>query len=256
MSIDALSLRGILLAVMLVGCVAPIGARADGLGNGFVFLDEIDPTIIQDMRYAGINNFTGRPLPGYRSARCVVKSAVAAALKQVQADLAASHLSLKMFDCYRPMRAVQAMVRWVGDGSIGGDKSYFPRTQKSALIQQGYIASRSGHSTGTVVDLGLVDVTAAAEAADAVGGNGPCIAGNNARAPNEADMGTSFDCFDPKSATINGGLTRPQQQHRAALVVAMVRHGFANYSREWWHFSFRGGSSGAFDFDIPARPKP
>jgi zinc D-Ala-D-Ala dipeptidase len=152
-----------------------ISARADGLGNGFVFLDEVDPSIVQDMRYAGSNNFVGRPLPGYGSARCVLKAPVADAIKQVQADLATHDLSLKVFDCYRPVRAVQAMVRWVIDSRIGGDKHYFPRTEKSTLLQ-GYIASRSRHSTGTVLDLGLVDTSVSPDRANALAGNGPCIA--------------------------------------------------------------------------------
>jgi D-alanyl-D-alanine dipeptidase len=249
-------MRQILVAAsMLVNCGPETAAGAEGLGNGFVFLDEIDATIIQDIRYAGKNNFVGQPLPGYGSAQCVVKSPVADALKQVQAELAAKKLSLKMLDCYRPRRAVQAMVRWVGNSKIGGDKSYFPRTKKSALIKQGYIASRSGHSTGTVLDVTLVDTTVSPDDANRPSGNGPCIAENNARAPNEVDMGTSFDCFDRKSATFNGRITKQQQQHRTTLVALMERHGFSNYRREWWHFSFRGGTSGAFDFDIPAKPK-
>jgi D-alanyl-D-alanine dipeptidase len=256
MSARAWPLRRIWLVAMLVGCVAPIEARTDGLGNGFAFLDQIDPTIIQDMRYAGSNNFTGQPLPGYRSARCVVMSAVGAALKQVQADLAASHLSLKVFDCYRPIRAVQAMVRWVGDRKIGGDKNYFPRTEKAALIHQQYIASRSGHSTGTVLDLTLVDLSVSSDDVQAPGRNGPCTAENHSRAPNEVDMGTSFDCFDPKSATASAEITRQQRQNRATLVTSMRRHGFSNYQREWWHFSFSSGSTGAFDFEIPANPAP
>jgi D-alanyl-D-alanine dipeptidase len=247
--------RILMMTLMTVNCGSQMEARADDLKNGFVFLDEIDPTIVQEMRYAGNNNFVGRPLPGYGSARCVVKLPVAHALKQVQADLAAKNLSLKTFDCYRPMRAVEAMVRWVGDSKIGGDNSYFPRTEKSALINQGYIASRSGHSTGTAVDLALVDVSVSPDGATAPNGNQPCIAENNARAPNEVDMGTSLDCFDPKSATFSREITKQQQQNRAMLVAAMERHGFSNYKREWWHFSFRGGSSAAFDFDIPLKPK-
>jgi D-alanyl-D-alanine dipeptidase len=233
-----------------------MAARAEGLARGFVFLDEVDATIIQDMRYAGKENFVGRPLPGYGSARCVLKSPVADALKQVQAELAAKKLSLKMLDCYRPIRAVQAMVRWVGDRKTGGDKSYFPRTEKAALINQGYIASRSGHSTGTVVDLTLVDLSVSPDGANTPSGRGPCIAENNARAPNEVDMGTSFDCFDPKSATASAEITKQQRQNRATLVASMGRHGFSNYQREWWHFSFSGGSTGAFDFEIPANPAP
>jgi len=248
MSAGFLSMRQMLVAVFMLATCEPKMARAEALGSGLVFLDEIDATIIQDMRYAGKNNFVGRPLPGYGSAQCVVKSRVANALKQVQSELIAKKLSLNMLDCYRPIRAVQAMVQWVSDSKISGDKSYFPRTKKAALINQGYIASRSGHSTGTVVDLTLVDLSVSPDGANALSENGPQ---NNYRAPNEIDMGTNYDCFDPKSTTFNTEISQQQQQNRAMLVALMNRHGFSNYKREWWHFSFRGASSVAFDFDIP-----
>ena len=101
----------LLTAMELAGPV-----RAQTLPGGFVYLGEVDPTILQDIRYAGRNNFVGRPLKGYGAAECMVKRDVGLALRRVQAELGSQHLSLKMLDCYRPARAVHDMVVWAQNG--------------------------------------------------------------------------------------------------------------------------------------------
>jgi hypothetical protein len=75
---------------------------------GFVYLRDIAPAIAQDMRYAGYDNFTGHPLPGYSAPECVLRREVAAALASVEADLAPRGLGLKVYDCYtaRPARSL------------------------------------------------------------------------------------------------------------------------------------------------------
>ena len=105
-----------LAAIVAASCLAGAAAQAQRLPAGFVYLRDIDPTIIQDIRYAGSNNFVGRPLRGYEAAECVVKREVGKLLKSVQEELALQNLSLKMFDCYRPTRAVADMVAWSRDG--------------------------------------------------------------------------------------------------------------------------------------------
>ncbi len=91
----------------LRGTCAPVtAAHAQSLPGGFVYLRDIDPTIIQDIRYATSNNFVGHPLAGYQAGECVVKREVGLRLKKIQEELARQKLSLKMFDCYRPTRAV------------------------------------------------------------------------------------------------------------------------------------------------------
>src|SRR5262249_20337515 len=105
------------IAAAIVLAAMTQGAAAQGaLPPRFVHLRAIDPTIAQDIGYAGADNFVGRPLAGYQAAECILRQDVAAALKRVQAALAASGLSLKVYDCYRPTRAVRAMVAWVNDG--------------------------------------------------------------------------------------------------------------------------------------------
>ncbi len=134
-------------------------AQAQQLPGDFVFLRDIDPTILQDIRYAGSNNFVGRRLSGYDAAECVVKRRVGLALKSVQAELAKQKLSLKMFDCYRPARASHDMVVWAQNGrETPAERRYNPAFPKEDLFRLGYIAERSQHSTGAALDLTLVDL--------------------------------------------------------------------------------------------------
>ena len=138
----------------ILALLAPVTAEARGaLPAGFVYLREIDPSIVQDMRYATSDNFTGHPLPGYRAGECVLRRDVAQALRRVQADLAREHLSLKTYDCYRPLRAVRAMARWSqAPDTAPPTKRFFPALEKRTLFSGGYIAAQSAHSTGNAVD--------------------------------------------------------------------------------------------------------
>lgn len=224
------------------------------LPQDFVTLRDVDPTIQQDMRYAGASNFTGAPLPGYHGAQCILRRATAEALKRVQADLAPRNLSLKVFDCYRPVRAVAAMARWARDGKAPSDreKRFFPSLGKATLFSLGYIASRSGHSSGVAVDLSLVDLAQNSTPSDA-NRTTSCTATASERGPSDGlDMGTGFDCFDARSSTASPDISAAQRRNRQTLLNAMTRHGFKNYSREWWHFSFATeGAVAAADFPIP-----
>ena len=231
-------------------------AAAERLPAGFVYLRDIDPSIAQDMRYAGFDNFTGRPLPGYGAPECVLRRAVAQALAQVQADLARENLSLKVYDCYRPTRAVRAFMRWANDGAREAPtKRFFPALEKRRLFASGYIATHSAHSTGSAVDLTLIERPAApAPPFDRSAAYGPCTGPAAQRAPDASlDMGTGFDCFDARSATASGANTPAQQRWRALLVAAMRARGLHNYFREWWHFSFGPRGGPAYDFAIEAR---
>src|SRR5215831_20354795 len=201
----------IVIAVAIALAAMTQGAAAQrALPPGFVNLRDVDPTIAQDIRYAGSDNFVGRPLPGYEAAECILRRDVAAALKRVQADLAASGLSLKVYDCYRPARAVRAMAAWVNDGrSEAVTKRFFPKLAKSSLLRAGYIASRSRHSAGTTIDLTLMRAAAAPAAAfDPAAAYGPCSGSATQRSPDNAiDMGTSFDCFDAASHTASAAIS-------------------------------------------------
>jgi D-alanyl-D-alanine dipeptidase len=243
--------KAIVVALVVIASVS--GAFAQALPGGFAYLRDIDPTILQDIRYAGANNFIGRPLAGYGAGECVVKREVGLALKTIQRELAGQKLSLKMFDCYRPERAVADMVAWAGNGKeTPAERRYNPAFRKADLFRLGYIATHSQHSTGAALDLTLVDLTA-----DNSSGFDPnkayadCTAPAAARAPEgSVDMGTGYDCSDVKAHTAASSITPAQRRWRNLLVATMAKQGFVNYSKEWWHFSLPGAGAQAYDFPI------
>ena len=240
-------------AAIVASLLATATAQAQTLPADFVFLRDIDPTILQDIRYAGSNNFVGRRLSGYDAAECVVKQSVGLALKSVQAELAKQKLSLKMFDCYRPARASHDMVVWAQNGrEAPAERRYNPTLPKKDLFRLGYIAERSQHSTGVALDLTLVDLAADNSATfDPAKPYADCTAPEAARAPEgSVDMGTGYDCSDVKSHTAARSITPEQRRWRNLLVSAMAKQGFVNYSKEWWHFSMPGAGGQAYDFPI------
>ena len=248
--------RMVLAAILAASCLTGAAAQAQQLPAAFVYLRDVDPSIIQDIRYAGSNNFVGRPLRGYQAAECVVKREVGALLKSVQHELARENLSLKVLDCYRPTRAVADMVAWSRDGrQTPAQKRFHPAFGKADLFRLGYIATHSGHSSGAALDLSLVDLKADNSAAfDPARDYADCTADVSLRVPDgSVDMGTGFDCLDVKSNTAAKSVTTAQRQWREKLVLVMARRGFVNYSKEWWHFSLPGGGGRAYDFPIAPR---
>lgn len=148
---------------------------------GLVDVRSLAPEIAVDMRYAGSNNFTGRVVPGYAAATCYLLRPAAEALARVARTLKAQGYRLQVFDCYRPVRAVQAFVAWAADLQEQSSKAqYYPRVDKRALLGD-YIAETSGHSRGATLDLGLLDCR-----------SGQCLT---------VDMGTDFDFFDARAHT-------------------------------------------------------
>ena len=230
------------------------------LPEPLVYLRDIDPGILQDIRYAGPNNFTGRPVPGYGAGECVLLREAAEALARVQQALVARGLSLKVYDCYRPRQAVRAFVAWVkeGDGAPADPllKRFHPNIDRSRIIVDGYVAAVSQHSRGDTVDLTLVELpvkSAPPFSRQVV--YGPCTGPAEARAPdNGVDMGTGYDCFDPLSHTASGGITETQARWRRRLVEAMGREGFRNYRREWWHFTLATART-VRAFSVPILPR-
>ena len=233
----------------LGGCA--IAARADALPQGFVYLRDVAPSIAQDMRYAGPDNFTGKPVPGYGAAECVLRRSAAEALARAQEKAKSLGYSLKVYDCYRPVRAVRAFVAWAAAPEDGRTKHYYPRLRKSRLVPE-YIASQSQHSTGFAVDLTIVPASAAAGKAE--GDDRDCTA------PGAGDgslsMGAAFDCFDAKANTASPLATPAERRNRGLLLRILEGAGFKNYAAEWWHFSYPGGGSQRYDFAIGPRPAP
>ncbi len=240
------------LAAALTLCAG--AAAAEEIPQGFVHLRTVDPGIAQDMRYATANNFTGHPLPGYDAGTCILQRAAALALQRVQADLTKQNLSLKIYDCYRPTRAVAAMARWAGDPHATPDtRRFYPTLKKDRLFALGFIAAHSAHSRGVAVDLSVVTKGSQQPPYDPAAHYGSCAGPSEARAPdNSLDMGTGYDCFDAKSWTRAAGLTAEQRKRRMLLLQAMTRRGFVNYKREWWHFSYPAADPRR-EYDFPVR---
>jgi D-alanyl-D-alanine dipeptidase len=233
--------------------------KTTGLPEPLVYLRDIDPSIIQDMRYAGIDNFTGRRVPGYGAPECVLLREAAEALSRVQQALAPRKLSLKVYDCYRPRRAVRSFVEWVKAETGVSDpllKRFHPRIERGQLISLGYVSAMSRHSRGDTVDLTLVELPAKPAPPfrrDAT--YGACTGPVERRSPDASvDMGTGFDCFDPLSHTKAEGISPAQRRWRTILVEAMAEQGFHNYFREWWHFTLARPHPGRL-FNVPITPR-
>jgi D-alanyl-D-alanine dipeptidase len=228
------------------------------LPKGFVYLAEIEPGIRQDIRYAGPHNFMGRPVEGYLANECVLTEKAARALGQLQAELAAKKLSLVVWDCYRPARAVREFFRWSKvPQDISMKAEFFPNTDKAELFALGYLASRSAHSRGSTVDLGIVPADLAAlPAYDPAAPPKPCTAAKAERFEDGAvDFGTGYDCLDPLASTASPHVTAEATSNRKLLQQLMRRFGFKPHSREWWHFELADEPfpRERFDFPIVAR---
>ncbi|MBV9349053.1 MAG: M15 family metallopeptidase [Pseudolabrys sp.] len=244
--------------VASLACLAPAFAQQTRLPSGFVYLRDIDPTIDQDIRYSGNNNFVGQALPGYDAGECILQTPVAQALKQVQAELAPAGFALKVYDCYRPTRAVQAMRQWANDGrDESPTKRFFPSMSKRTLFAAGYIAPISAHSAGIAVDLTMIRLgNAPRVGARSVQRYGSCAGPIMQRGGGDdsVDMGTGYDCFDLRSHTASPQISDEHRRMRTTLATAMARHGFRNYSREWWHFTYNRVPNRVHR-DFPIRPR-
>jgi len=245
-------MRYAVIALVLMASGAQAQSR---LPPDFVYLRDVDPSISQDMRYASANNFTGHALPGYGAPECVLRRDAALALKRVQENLKPSGLSLKVYDCYRPQRAVNAMAKWAGEHEDGSTKRFYPALEKRTLFAEGWIAFRSRHSAGIAVDLTVVPAGSSAPAFEPGARYGNCDAAWRERAPdNSIDMGTGFDCFSARSYTHSSAISGAERANRDRLLAAMTKQGFHNYFREWWHFEYRRGSE-PVAYDVPIEPR-
>lgn len=254
MTVQPGKLVAVVLALLLGGGAT---VRAAGLPPGFVYLRDVDASIVQDIRYAGARNFVGRPIAGYEAGECVLTEKAARALGVVQAALAARQLSLIVWDCYRPARAVADFWRWSTNPADDRMRpEFYPRIDKSRLFALGYIAKRSGHSRGSTVDLGIAPAGSAVPAYDPAAPPRPCFAPAGRRADEGAvDLGTSYDCMDALAATDHPAAGKTALENRRLLQTLMVRAGFTPYAKEWWHFQLNNEPFPGQVFDFPIKPR-
>jgi zinc D-Ala-D-Ala dipeptidase len=230
----------VMLLLLLLACTAsPVGAQAPP--PGFVDAAAVVDGLAVDMRYFGIDNFVGERIDGYERPRCLLSRPAAHALAAVQRNLAARGLGLKVFDCFRPARAVAHFVRWARrpDDDPQRKAKYYPDIDKRDLFRLGYIAFRSGHSRGSTVDLTLV------RRGDPGGGQ--------ELDAEELDMGTRFDFLSRKAWPSDRSVSAQAQENRALLAQAMRRGGFIPYVKEWWHFTLANEPYPDRYFDFPVR---
>lgn len=222
--------------------LSPPCYSASGLPEGFVDVRDVAPSVLLDIRYFGPHNFVGQTVDGYHAPKCVLTKSAAEALSRVQEELKPFGLTLKIYDCYRPQRAVDHFVRWAKNVSdTRTKKEFYPTVDKKNLFKDGYIASRSGHSRGSTVDLTIVPMPVPLQAAYVPGqALAECFLPSEKRfRDNSIDMGTGFDCFHERSHPENPEIGLQQRINRMLLKVLMDKHGFKNLKEEWWHFTLR-----------------
>ncbi|KND26736.1 M15 family metallopeptidase [Streptomyces acidiscabies] len=245
------------LAALLAAALAPTPASAATEPKApadFVALRAVDPTIRQEMRYTTVHNFVGERIDGYREPLCILTRPAAEALHRAQARLLRKGYTLKVYDCYRPQRAVDHFVRWAEDLDDQAMKAeFYPEVDKTRLFTDGYIAEKSGHSRGSTLDLTLVKLPAFPTRPYVPGEPlVSCHAPRRERFPdNSVDMGTGFDCFDTLSHTLDPRVQGVQRANRLLLKSTLESLGFVNLAEEWWHYTFKPEPYPDTYFDFP-----
>lgn len=236
------SLSTCLFAIALVlapasraaGAPPPVSPATTMQQAGMVDIHSLVPDMAEDIKYAGTDNFTGAPVPGYRAAKCFLLKPAADALARVEQTLRKEHMRLKIWDCYRPARAVAAFMRWARSDDTRTKAGHFPDVDKDKLVGE-YIAATSNHTRGATVDLTLMQCD------------------DRDTHCHELDMGTHFDMFDPLAHTDSDRATPAQHANRHRLLDAMAREGFENYANEWWHYTLTMHPQPKALYDVPVQ---
>jgi D-alanyl-D-alanine dipeptidase len=198
--------------------------------TGFVFLDQVLHGVRWDAKYATWDNFTGTPVDGYEVNRVVGSAAMAVALLDAQARAAERGFGLLLWDGYRPQRAVDRFLEWSAQPEDGRTKHcFYPNIDRAGMFANGYVASRSGHSRGSAVDLTLYRLDTG----------------------ELAPMGGRHDLMDPRSHHGAHGVSPVEAEHRECLCAVMEASGFQHYECEWWHYSLRDEPYPDTYFDFP-----
>ena len=230
-------MKRLTLLIMLIGAMtantwAQTANNQEKMPKGFVVLSDVVPDIIQEIRYHSTYNFVGTRVDGYEEPVALITRQAAEALKAVNRELMAQGYRIKVYDTYRPQRAVSHFVRWAKAISDTLTKqSFYPEVDKRLLFKLGFIASKSGHSRGSTIDLTLV----------------------HAQSGMEVDMGGVFDYFGQLSHPSYQQITKEQKANRMLLRRVMMKHGFAPLSTEWWHFTLKNEPYPDTYFDFPVR---
>ena len=179
--------------------------------NGLVDVQQLNPRIIVDLRYATSSNFLRQVLYDTLQAAYLQKE-VAERLSRCQhyLDSIKPGYRLKVFDAVRPIQVQQLM--WDALDSI-------PVAQRGKFVSNPRLGSV--HNFGSAVDLTICDSQG-----------------------KELDMGAGYDDFRPiafpskESFFLRSGeLTQAQVDNRKLLREVMRSQKFVNIPSEWWHFN-------------------
>lgn len=232
----------------------PAAAEYKSPHKAFVDIQSLIPDVVVEMRYVTAQNFVGKPIPGYNGARCLLTHRAAKGLQCAADALRPQGYAIKVYDCYRPQRAVNAFVNWgrnLRDQKM--KQAYYPEVDKRHLFRDSFISSRSGHSRGSTVDLSIVPLDKRAvpfDPGDSV--VRACDSSTGKRTDDgSVDMGTGYDCFSTLSHTRSPRISERQRQNRSILRDAMSACGFRNLYSEWWHYTLRNEPYPNTYFDFP-----
>lgn len=202
------------------------------LPEGFVYLEKVDATIQKEMRYFSNNNFIGKKIDAYENDTIIISEKAAEKLALVQMELCEDNLGLKVFDAYRPQRAVNHFVKWA---KVLNDtlmkQAFYPDIKKYLLFKKGFIASKSGHTRGSTIDLTIVNI----------------------KTGQELDMGSSYDFFGVESHPYYKKISKKQHENRMLLRNIMLKYGFIPYDNEWWHFTLNNEPFPKTYFNFPVK---
>lgn len=228
----ALILAFLLTAALAAGFEVeeePTPAEPAVLPEGFVRVREVIPDVIEEMRYALWHNFTGRPVDGYEGNTAILTVRAAEALREAADIFREMGYRVKIYDAYRPQRAVRCFMAWAAGDDESTKVEFYPGVKsKDQLLSQGYIARNSAHMKGSAVDMTLTDMEGT-----------------------ELDMGTCFDFFDPLAWHGAAGITAEQAENRRLLREVMEQCGFRPFEQEWWHYRLIDQPYPDTTFDFP-----
>ncbi|MFI9452334.1 D-Ala-D-Ala dipeptidase VanX [Amycolatopsis sp. NPDC052450] len=200
------------------------------MNDDFVFVDEVVSGIRWDAKYATWDNFTGKPVDGYLVNRIAGTRAFCVALEKARDRAGELGFGLLLWDGYRPQRAVDRFMRWAEEPEDGRKKSrHYPNIERPQMFEQGYVATKSGHSRGSTVDLTLYHLDTG----------------------ELAEMGGDHDLMDVVSHHGAAGVTEEATKNREHLRAVMEGSGFNAYECEWWHYNLKDEPYPDTYFDFP-----
>lgn len=205
--------------LIFLACLPLITTVTAQVPEDFGYIVNEMPDIALEIRYSSKENFMGRVVNGYESPKVVLTKKALSALKKAQTEFKQLGYGIKVFDAYRPQRAVDEFMQWIKEEKDTIMKyKYYPQLDKKNLVPQGYIAEKSGHSRGSTIDLSLVYL-------------------DGEKKGKELEMGGEWDYFGIRSNYDYPEISSKQKENRALLQKIMIKHGFLPYAEEWWHFT-------------------